>query len=256
MRDAINMSCPAEFETKTTVDPLGLLGAGGMTWFMSSFIAGAILKSFLPPKEWVDVGIFGAKFISALCLVWFVMAVGINISAVLRDWWEHRTKHLQIVHEYFAIYAGFTILIMGVLMVIFILLAKTGKINYSTIMDLAADSDPKDKMVQLKFMLENSFSRFALSLVTMCFLAPVIEEVFFRRFLFVALRKKMNFTPALLISVIFFMAVHPNVALGAIGGIYLGYVYEKGKSLPANILIHSIVNLTFITISMMLHDMP
>ena len=144
------------------------------------------------------------------------------------------------------------ILVMGVLLAIFILLAETGKIDYPTIMDLAADSDPEDKMVQLKFMLGNSMPRFTLSLVYMCVLAPIIEEVFFRRFLFVALRKKMSFIPALLISVIFFMAVHPNVASGAIGGIYLGYVYEKGKSLPANILIHSTVNLAVITISMML----
>ena len=62
----------------------------------------------------------------------------------------------------------------------------------------------------------------------------------------------MNFTLTLLISSVFFMAVHPNILLGAIGGIYLGYVYEKGKSLPANILLHSAVNLTVISISMIL----
>lgn len=219
---------------------------------MSPLFVIELLRSFLRPKEWTDVVIFSSQFISALCLGWFVIALGINIPAVMRDWWEHRIEHLRIVYKYFAIYVGFTILVMGVLMAIFILLLETGKINHSIIMDLATGSDPKDTMAQLKFMLENSISRFALSLVTMCFLAPIIEEIFFRRFLFVALRKKMSFIPALLISVIFFMAIHPNIALGAIGGIYLGYVYEKGKSLPANILIHSIVNLTVITISMIL----
>lgn len=248
----LNMSCPAEFETKLTVNPLGLLGVGAVTWFMSSLTAVVMLKFFLPPKEWVDVGIFGAKLISALCLVWFVAAIGINIPAVMRDWWKHKAAHWRIVFKYFVIYAGFMILTMCVLAAIFILLEATGKIDFSTIMDLAAESDPKDTMVQLRFMLKNSISRFALSLITMCFLAPVTEEIFFRRFLFVALRKKMSFVPALLISAVFFMAVHPNIALGAIGGIYLGYVYEKGKSLPANILIHSTVNLVVITISMIL----
>jgi len=174
------MSYPAEFETKITVNPLVLLGVGGVAWFMSSFIAVAILKSFLPPKEWVDVGIFGAKFISALCLVWFVMALGINIPAVMGDWWKCRAKHLQTVFKYFVIYAGFTALVMIVLMIIFILFEKTGKINLSIILDLATNSNPKDKMVQLKFMLENSILRFILSLVSMCILAPIIEEVFFR----------------------------------------------------------------------------
>lgn len=246
------MNCPVEFETKATSNPWTLVVMGGFVWFMSSLVVHELLKSFLPPKEWVDVGIFGAKLISALCLVWFVVALGINIPAVANDWWKYRARHLQIALKYFVVYAGFTILAMGLLTAIFILLEGTGRLNPSVIMDLAADPDPKDKMAQLKFMLENSVPRFILSLISMCILAPIIEEVFFRRFFFVALRKKMSFIPALLISVIFFTAVHPNVALGAIGGIYLGYVYEKGKSLPANILVHSIANLTVITISMVL----
>lgn len=225
---------------------------GGFVWGMSSLVVYELLKSFLPPKKLMEVYGLSEKFVLALCLGWFIMALGINIPAVMRDWWKHRAKHLQVVLKYYVCYAGFTILVMGVLMVIVILFIETGKMDYSTILDSATDLNPNDKMVQLKFMLENSILRFTLSLATMCFLAPVIEEVFFRRFLFVALRKKMSFIPALLISVIFFMVVHPNVALGAIGGIYLGYVYEKGKSLPANILIHSTVNLTVITISMLL----
>jgi membrane protease YdiL (CAAX protease family) len=187
---------------------------------------------------------------------WFVAALGINIPAVMRAWWKFRAKHLQIVFKYFVIYAGFTMLVMGVLLAVFVLLEETGMIASSVIVDLASDSDPKDKMVQLKFMLENSMPRFILSMVSMCVLAPIVEEVFFRRFLFVALRKKMSFIPALLISVIFFMAVHPDVALGAIGGIYLGYIYEKGKSLPANILIHSMVNFTVVALSIVLLYLP
>ena len=225
---------------------------GGFAWGMSALVVFEFLKPILPPKEWTDIYGLIERSALALCLVWFITAIGINIPAVMRDWWKCRAKHFQTVYKYFLVYLGFMVLVMGGLMLILVLLEETGKINSSVILGLANDPNPEDRMAQLKFLLENSIPRFALSLVSMCVLAPVIEEVFFRRFLFVALRKKMSFIPALLISVVFFMAVHPNVALGAIGGIYLGYVYEKGKSLPANMLIHSAVNLTVITISMML----
>lgn len=246
-----NTRCPAELETKITVNPLSLIGVGGVIWVLSSVISIIILKPFLPVKEWTDVCGAGAKLISAMSLAYFTNEIGINIYAVMRAWWQNRVQHLQIVVRYFLFYAGFMLLAMGVLVAALMLLGKTGLIDPS-LFDLAGSNDPNDKMAQLKFMLGKSIPRFAVSLFSMCVLAPVIEEVYFRRFLFVALRKKMNFIPALLISSILFMAVHPNVALGAVAGIYLGYVYEKGKSLPANILIHSAVNLTVITISMLL----
>ncbi len=225
---------------------------GGLIWIISALVGSDILKSFLPPKDWADVYGFIEKFTLALCLIGFIMAIGISIPAVLRNWWENKTKHLQIVFKYFIIYAGFMILVVGILVAIFILLEKMGGINPSIITNLARDTNSNDTITQLKVILKKSIPHFALSLFTMCILAPVIEEIFFRRFLFVALRKKMNFAISLFISSISFMAVHPNMALGAIGGIYLGYVYEKGKSLPANILIHSAVNLATITISMVI----
>ena len=246
-----NTSCPFEFETKITTAPLSLVGAGGVIWFLASVIAFVILKPFLPAKEWADVYGVAAKLISAMCLAYFAKEVGISIPVVLRDWWRSRAQHLRIVVRYFLVYAGFLLLTLGVLAAALMMLEKTGLIDPS-IVDLGGNTASNDKIAQLLLMLGKSTPRFAVSLVSMCVLAPVIEEVYFRRFLFVSLRKKMNFLPALLISSILFMAVHPNLALGAIGGIYLGYVYEKGKSLPANIMIHSIVNLTVVMISMLL----
>lgn len=246
------MNCPAEFKTKKTVNPLLLVIWGGVFWVLSAFIVFEILRHFFPPKEWMEVGKLVEKFALGLCLLYFIRELGINIYAVMQDWQKNRNKHLQIAVRYFLIYAGFMILAISVLVTIFILFEKTGMIEPSITANLAGKPDLCDGMGELKFLLENSIPRFILSLVSMCILAPIIEEIFFRRFLFVALRKKMNFTLALLISSILFMAVHPNMLLGAIGGIYLGYVYEKGKSLPANILIHSAVNFVTIAISMIM----
>lgn len=246
------MSCPIEFESKKTVNPWGLVGMGGFIWLLSGIIMAEIFSPYLPVKELKEVYILGAKLLQTLCLIGLISVIGIDIPTVIRNWLSQWREHLRIVLRYYVVYAGFLILIMAVLSAILILLVETGAINYSTFIDSVAEPDIKDRMVRLKFLLDNSIPLFIVSLIYMCILGPVIEEIFFRRFLFVALRKKMNFAPALFTSSVFFMAVHPNIALGAIGGIYLGYVYEKGKSLPANMLIHSITNLTVITISMFL----
>ncbi|MBI4349818.1 MAG: CPBP family intramembrane metalloprotease [Elusimicrobia bacterium] len=246
------MSCPIEFENKKIVNPWILVGVGGAIWLLSGIIMAEIFSPYLPIKELEEVYILGAKLLQALCLIGLISVIGIDTSTVIRNWLSHWREHWRIVLRYYVVYVGFLLLIMGVLSAILILLVKTGAIDYSTFINAAAEPDIKDRMVRVKFLLENSIPLFIVSLIYMCILGPVIEEIFFRRFLFVALRKRMNFALALFTSSAFFMAVHPNIALGAIGGIYLGYVYEKGKSLPANILIHSITNLTVITISMML----
>ena len=246
------MSFPIEFENKKTVNPWTLVGVGGFIWLLSGIIMAEIFSPYLPIKELEEVYILGAKLLQALCLAGLISVIGIDIPTVIRNWLSQWREHWRIVLRYYVVYAGFLLLVMGALSAILILLVKTGAIDYSTFINAAAEPDIKDRMVRVKFLLENSIPLFIVSLVYMCILAPVIEEIFFRRFLFVALRKRMNFALALFASSAFFMAVHPNIAQGAIGGIYLGYVYEKGKSLPANILIHSITNLTVITISMLL----
>jgi len=251
LRDLI-MSCPIEFENKKTVNPWGLVVIGGIIWLLSGTIVTRIFGPYFPVKELEEVYILGAKLLQALCLIGLISVIGIDIPTVIRNWLSHWREHWRIILRYYVVYVGFLLLIMGVLSAILILLVKTGTIDYSAFINAAAEPDIKDRMVRVKFLLENSIPLFIVSLIYICILAPVIEEIFFRRFLFVALRKRMNFALALFTSSAFFMAVHPNIAQGAIGGIYLGYVYEKGKSLPANILIHSITNLTVITISMIL----
>jgi membrane protease YdiL (CAAX protease family) len=246
------MAYPEDFESKPTINPWALAGAGGAIWLLSSFIILAAFRSFLPPKEWMDIYGTAEKSVLAFSLLFFITSLGIKIPETLRSWWSDRAKHLRIVLRYFGVYAGSLALVMVALVAIFLLLEKMGQIDYSTIVRIAEEPDPADKASRLKILLDTSIPRFLLSLATTCVLAPLIEETFFRRFFFVALRKNMPFAPALLISTAGFMAVHSNVALGAIGGIYLGYVYEKGKSLPANILIHVLVNSTVTGITLAL----
>ncbi len=72
-------------------------------------------------------------------------------------------------------------------------------------------------------------------------LGPLVEEVFFRGFLYGALRKKMGIISGVVISALLFALLHANLAsffpILALG-VLLAYLYEKTGSLTASITVH------------------
>jgi membrane protease YdiL (CAAX protease family) len=82
------------------------------------------------------------------------------------------------------------------------------------------------------------------------FLAPLIEEVFFRGFMYSAIRKNLGPGLAMVISAGLFSLLHTNV-IGffpiALLGILLAYLYEKTGSLVAPITVHILHNGAILT---------
>jgi membrane protease YdiL (CAAX protease family) len=72
-------------------------------------------------------------------------------------------------------------------------------------------------------------------------LGPVVEEVFFRGFLYGALRKHVGIIGGVVISALLFALLHANLAsffpILALGAL-LAYLYEKTGSLTASITVH------------------
>lgn len=92
-------------------------------------------------------------------------------------------------------------------------------------------------------VIANSSFKYALYYFSAYILIPLEEEIFFRRLLYVALRKKMRFLPALLISSAFFGLVHGATGgFALLAGLFLGWVYEKKQKLAANVIIHGLLN--------------
>lgn len=79
---------------------------------------------------------------------------------------------------------------------------------------------------------------------------PVVEEIFFRSFLYNAIKKESNVKWAILISAILFSFLHGHV-VGflpiLILGIFLAYLYEKTGSLIPSITVHIIHNLIMLS---------
>lgn len=102
----------------------------------------------------------------------------------------------------------------------------------------------------------NSPLRTIFHLSTLCLIAPVAEEIFFRRFLFVSLRKAHTKTYAIAVSSIIFGAVHfEGFFVAAAMGAILAYVYEKEERLSIPILIHAMKNAAAIVAGLAYHSL-
>jgi len=77
------------------------------------------------------------------------------------------------------------------------------------------------------------------------FLGPFMEEIFFRGFVYGALRKKIGVLGSILASAVFFAYVHANMAsfMPILSlGILLAYIYEKTGSLVSSVTVHIMHN--------------
>ena len=81
--------------------------------------------------------------------------------------------------------------------------------------------------------------------ITGAVIAPVVEEIFFRGFLFQGFRQKYGWMPAIFLSSAIFGAAHldavsliPTFVLGCV----LAYVYHRSNSVWPGILFHAAIN--------------
>ncbi|GFP24593.1 uncharacterized protein HKBW3S42_00733 [Candidatus Hakubella thermalkaliphila] len=96
----------------------------------------------------------------------------------------------------------------------------------------------------LKVILSGRVS-LALLIPIVIFIAPVVEEIFFRGFVYPAFRKKMGVVWGILLSSLVFALFHfepyqipPLLVIGAI----LAFIYEKTRSLLPVIILHGLNN--------------
>ncbi len=81
------------------------------------------------------------------------------------------------------------------------------------------------------------------------FVGPIIEELFFRAFMYQAFKKYVGVFWAVMVTSVFFAALHAHL-IGflpiMILGIVLCYVYEKTGSIVSSITVHTIHNLSMV----------
>ncbi|MBI4655380.1 MAG: CPBP family intramembrane metalloprotease [Elusimicrobia bacterium] len=246
------MSCPTEFENKKTIPIVHLLFVALVVIVLTAGFVAIVFKSFLHFKDWEDIYFLFIEFLLGCALFYFLKITGIYPLFYLKTWLREKRKHLIAGFKYFFIYFVSLVLLVVVVTTIALLLGKIGIPAPDANSKLFGIANQNKQIIYLNTVLLTSVPRFALYLFRVCVLAPIIEEIFYRRLLFVGLRKKFNFVPSLLISSLLFGAMHAGIVQVFVEGAYLGYVYEKEKNLPANILLHSLTNLLSIIIMILL----
>ncbi|MDP9078017.1 MAG: CPBP family intramembrane metalloprotease [Bacteroidota bacterium] len=99
----------------------------------------------------------------------------------------------------------------------------------------------------VKKVFEEAFTKDVFSIATVSIAAPILEEILCRGIILNGLLKNYPPFKAILISAIFFGATHLNPwqALPAfIGGMYLGWLYNKTQSVIPGMIIHFTINFT------------
>lgn len=104
---------------------------------------------------------------------------------------------------------------------------------------------PVQPIVQV-FMEEKETAVLLFSALFAAIFGPIAEEIFFRGFMYTAVRKKLGVLPAILVTSALFSFLHthivgflPILALGML----LAYLYEKTGSLVPSIMVHVMHNI-------------
>lgn len=170
--------------------------------------------------------------------------LGVNFRMALSGFNMSIKTDLKLALKYFSIYAVSASTLLLLMALIGLLLIKTNIIDVETF--ITHYTMPAAIMAGRRYLCDvviQSPSKFIISLFSTCVLIPIGEEIFYRRFLYISLRHKMAFYPALLISSLIFSVVHPSGVIPAlVTGLFLGWIYEKNENLPVNIMVHGLVN--------------
>jgi membrane protease YdiL (CAAX protease family) len=112
-------------------------------------------------------------------------------------------------------------------------------------LEWVSDLIPMPKSVQKFF--EAAFTKDIFSIISLIIAAPIMEEILCRGIILRGLLKNYPPYKAILISAIFFGAIHLNPwqAIPAfLGGLFLGWVYYKTQSVIPGMIIHATINIT------------
>jgi uncharacterized protein len=111
--------------------------------------------------------------------------------------------------------------------------------------------EPPPQPVFEVFMEEKRFNMLFFLVIFVSIVGPVIEEIFFRGFMYGAIKKRFGVITAVLLSASLFSLLHTNV-VGflpiMILGVLLAYLYETTGSLVSSMAVHIIHNSVMVSL--------
>lgn len=112
------------------------------------------------------------------------------------------------------------------------------------IMGIISSIPDSEFQLNLKYKFLNEKFDFYIYVFSLCVFTPFVEEILYRRFLYVSLRKKFSFKLSMLFCSLIFSFFHfPEIIISFLGSCFLCYVYEREANISVPVIIHSIKNL-------------
>lgn len=167
--------------------------------------------------------------------------IGVSWRDAAADWRRNLPADALKALKYFG---GYLLVVLGVmagLMAAWWLLGTGGWENLMRPVTSRAAAEGAG----LKAAAAVSYLRMAPAVLSACVLAPVVEELFFRRIFFTTVRRRNGFWFSAFWSGLFFAVCHGAAAPILLPvGVYFCWVYERERRLPVNIMLHALVNVT------------
>ncbi len=167
---------------------------------------------------------------------------GISVETTLKLWNADLHTALGKACKYLGLYFVFMVLLFAMAVLGCRLAVSMGLVDLATLENIAAmyDADPLNGTAHFNFSF---FDLATLNIITFL-LAPVFEEVIYRRFLYAWFRKRMSVLPSVIFGALIFGLGHGIYFVQAtIAGVFLCYFYEKERNLLINILVHIGINI-------------
>lgn len=186
------------------------------------------------------------NLITMFFLIFFLKKIDYNhhkLRLFFRNNLRDIRKHLLV----FIVYGFVFLSLIFIFSFFFELTSKvfgTEKIIGEILMD-----SPSAFLLDLEYKFLHKKFDFYIYAFSLCVLTPVVEEILYRRFLYVALRKRFSFKFSTFFCSLIFSFFHfPEIVVSFLGGCFLCYVYEREENLFVPIMIHSMKNLIVVFI--------
>ncbi len=194
--------------------------------FGGTFVTTRILNQFLPA---------GGPII-ALFIGYFILFLLIWYFAVVR----RKAGWQALGFRSFNFFSG-----LGLVIAWFIIAKLIGGV-YTIIIQRFGISPPEDTVRRIPEIFGKGTVGFILAVIVVVVVAPIVEELFFRGFIYPAFRQRIGVVGAIILSSFLFALAHaslfliiPIMALG----VALTYLYEATGSLGPPVMLHALNNL-------------
>lgn len=229
----------------------------GRLWALTAAVillqAGASALGLAAGRRWgFELNSFEA-YIPALLATAAVSAgvlrgLGVSWRPALADWASNFPRDAALAMKYFGGYALIGLSLAAGLLA----LAWFGGDGARTAMAPISETSAAEAVI-INGAVSVSWLRAVPALLTAFVLGPVVEEVFFRRIFYSAVRRRSGFWPSALLSGLVFALFHGASAPVILPvGVYFCWVYERERRLPVNIMLHALVNVVSVSLKALL----